>query len=67
MRACAAAILAVVILCLPEPTRAWGLDVHGSSRSGPLQVSGRAEALLRQRRISSASTPSIPTCGDSLG
>jgi hypothetical protein len=28
MRACAAAILAVVILCLPEPTRAWGLDVH---------------------------------------
>jgi hypothetical protein len=28
MRACAAAILAVVIVCLPEPTRAWGLDVH---------------------------------------
>ena len=28
MRACAAAILAVAILCLPEPTRAWGLDVH---------------------------------------
>ena len=28
MRACAAAIIAVVIVCLPEPTRAWGLDVH---------------------------------------
>jgi hypothetical protein len=28
MRACAAAILAAVILCLPEPTRAWGVDVH---------------------------------------
>jgi hypothetical protein len=28
MRACAAAIVAVVILILPVSTRAWGLDVH---------------------------------------
>jgi hypothetical protein len=30
MRACAAAILAVVLLLLPVSTRAWGLDVHRS-------------------------------------